>query len=150
MKRLLLCLALLLVVAFPIWAQAATETAATGAEQPGFFSWENLQKIMEYGLVVFAFVAGLKNTPFFADFFAAWKWLAPTVAALSAASASAILCLKMPGHDSAFYMCLLTALGILLSAFSIHGVVAKLSPDSSNPAVNPERVAKLQNGKNGR
>lgn len=136
----------LLLVALPVLADTMPGTAAVASEQPGFFSWENLQKIMEYGLGVFLFVAALKNVPFFADFFAAWGWLAPVTAAGTALCTAIILCNKMPGHDSVFYLCIATALGIFLSAVGIHGVVAKLSPDSSLPAVNPERVAKLNGG----
>lgn len=150
MKKLILCVIAIFVVAIAYvfgQAAAAAEPAAVAAQTPGFFSWENLKTIMEYGAVVFLAIQGLKNIPFFADFFVAWPKLGTYVNAALAGCAAIILCLKMPGHDAAFYTCIATALGIFLSAAGIHLVVAKISPDNSSPAANPERVAKLENKK---
>jgi hypothetical protein len=148
MKKLLGALGLVLVAGVCL-AQGAGETAANAAASPGFFSWDNLSKLMEYGLVVFTFVAGLKNVKWFADFFVAWPWLSPALAAASAFAMAIILCIKEhPVHDMNFFTCLATAIGILLSAATIHGIIAKVSPHNEEPpAVNMARVAKLEGGK---
>ena len=114
------------------------------------FTWEFLKRCMEIGGGIFVFIQGLKNVPFFADFFAAWPKLAVYVNAAMAFCAGILVCLAMSAHDSAFYMCIATTVGVFLSAAGFHMIAQKISPDSStSPSVNPARVEKLSNGKQG-
>lgn len=108
-------------------------------------SWEFLKRCMEIGAAVFLFIMGLKNVPFFADFFAAWPKLAVYVNAALAFCTGILVCLTMEGHDAKFYMCIATALGVFLSAAGWHMVAQKLSPDSSaSPSINEKRLDKLR------
>jgi hypothetical protein len=107
-------------------------------------SWEFGKYIAEKGAMVFLFIFALKNVPFFADFFVVWPKLAVVVNAASSFFLSIVACLGAGMHDEKFYMCMVVALGTFLAAAGLHGIVAKLSPDTSTPAVNPERVAKLK------
>lgn len=145
-KRLAFFLLLLIaaVCAAPLLALPEPATAAVAEVQPGFFSWDNLWAIVKYGALVCAAIFGLKNIPFFADFFVAYPKLGVIVNAALSLCTALLLCSKMPAHDAPFYMCVLTGLGVFLSAAGIHGVIAKVSPDTSTPAVNPERVDKLR------
>lgn len=113
------------------------------------FTWDFLKHCLEIGLGIFAFIQGLKNIPFFADFFVAWPKLAVWVNALMALFAGLITCIIMQVHDQAFFICIATTIGVFLAAAGIHMTVNKLSPDPSlSPSVNPKRVEKLENKNN--
>jgi hypothetical protein len=88
--------------------------------------------ILVIGLGVFTLIAGLKNVPVFADFFEKWPQLAVVVNAVAALLVAWKLCLQHTSFE--FFNCVLTALGVFLSAAGIHLVKKSLTPPPRDTA----------------
>jgi hypothetical protein len=97
--------------------------------------------ILVLGLGVFTLLSGLKNTPFFADFFEKWPSLAVIINAAASLFAAWMICIKSGGFE--FFTCTLTALGVFLAAAGIHLVKKSLSPP---PRDTPEIRADTSRG----
>ncbi len=92
-----------------------------------------LVKIFSTGAVICGLIYGLRNIPFFADFFVKWPKLGVVVNAALSLFVSLGGCLAAGVTAFAdLTMCVLTAGGVFLSAAGIHMAVSSISTGNSS------------------
>ncbi|MDQ6892193.1 MAG: hypothetical protein M3167_06255 [Acidobacteriota bacterium] len=151
LKKILFLLAIVVAILLPgfLFAQIADPTPAltalpvlTATPVPGPMPYtgpglspdllKHLEAYAIAGGAWFLMISGLKNVPFFADLFAKWPKLAVIVNAIGAFLIAAVGCIHEFGAATIpFVSCLLTAVGIFLSAAGWHFVKFSLSPKSA-------------------